>query len=73
MQRERKSQNFQVLQYMEQYGSITSLEAYEDLRITRLASRIHDLKEMGYDIRKSTEHYFHDGIYTHYARYSLKR
>lgn len=73
MQRSRKSQNFQVLQYMEQHGSITSLEAYEDLRIMRLASRIHDLKEMGYDIRTTTEHYFHDGIYTHYARYSLKR
>lgn len=73
MQRSRKSQNFQVLQYMEQHGSITSLEAYEDLRIMRLASRIHDLKDLGYDIRTTTEHYFHDGIYTHYARYSLKR
>lgn len=73
MQRTRKSQCFQVLKYMEDHGSITSLEAYEDLRIMRLASRIHDLKEMGYDIRTTTEHYFHDGIYTHYARYSLKK
>lgn len=73
MQPAKKNQCFRILQYMEQHGSITSLEAFEDLRIVRLASRIHDLKEMGYDIRKSTEHYFHDGIYTHYARYSLRK
>ena len=58
---------------MEQHGSITPLEAFEDLKIMRLASRIHDLKDLGYDIRKSTEHYFVNGIYKHYARYSLKK
>ena len=63
----------QVLRYMEQYGSITSLQAFEDLKITRLSARIKDLKDLGYPIVKETYHYLHDGVYKHFARYSLKK
>lgn len=43
-----------VLQYMADFGSITTLQAYNDLGVTRLASRIHDLKRMGYEIKRET-------------------
>ena len=37
-----------ILQYIQDYGSITSFEAYLDLGITQLATRIKELKEQGY-------------------------
>lgn len=39
-----------VLAYIEQYGSITQLEALKDLGVMRLASRISNLKKEGYPI-----------------------
>lgn len=35
---------------MTKFGSISSFEAFADLGIVRLASRIHDLKCQGYNI-----------------------
>ena len=68
---QKKSQCAQVLRYIEQHGSITSLEAIEDLGILRLASRINDLKKLGYPIEVTMEHYFVNGIYKRYARYRI--
>ena len=39
-----------VLDYMFEFGSITQLEALRDLGVMRLASRISDLKKLGYPI-----------------------
>lgn len=39
-----------VLRHLEDFGSISSLEAVTDYGIMRLASRINDLKGMGYPI-----------------------
>ena len=39
-----------VIKYMERNGGITTMQAYTDLGITRLASRIHEIKRMGIDI-----------------------
>lgn len=39
-----------VLDYMEQFGSITQLDALRDIGCMRLASRISDLREQGYPI-----------------------
>lgn len=44
-----------VLDYIEQFGSITSLEAFNDLGNTRLSASIYVLKEKGYDIKSITE------------------
>lgn len=41
-----------IVQYVQEHGCITTLDAFLDLGITRLASRIHDLKEAGYCIEK---------------------
>lgn len=39
-----------LLEYLEEFGSITTLEAIRDLGNTRLAARISDLRREGYDI-----------------------
>ena len=48
----REKQNDKVLDYMRCFGSITPLQALADLGVMRLASRISDLKRMGYHIEK---------------------
>lgn len=37
-----------ILEYLEQFGSITHLEAMRDLGVMRLSARIADLKADGY-------------------------
>lgn len=44
------SQNQRILQYMGTFGGITSLEAMRDLGVQRLASRISDLRRLGWPI-----------------------
>ena len=39
-----------VFDYMKDFGSITTLEAYNDLGETRLSARIFELKDKGFDI-----------------------
>ena len=43
-------QNADVLEFMEQNGVITSMDAFEKLHITRLSARIWDLIRLGYKI-----------------------
>ena len=40
-----------VVQYCKDFGSITTLQAFTDQGVTRLASRINDLKKQGYVIK----------------------
>ena len=49
------TQNQRILDYIEQFGSITQLEALRDLGVMRLASRISDLKRLGYPIVSTTD------------------
>lgn len=49
------TQNDRILDYIAKFGSITQLEALQDLGIMRLASRISDLKSMGYPIISEME------------------
>jgi hypothetical protein len=61
-----------ILDYMDQFGSISTLEAFQDLGVARLASRIHDLKSMGYNIiseTKSSKNRF--GEKTYFKEYRL--
>lgn len=44
------TQNERILKYIEKFGSITQFEALQDLGILRLASRICDLRRLGYPI-----------------------
>lgn len=44
------TQNERILKYIDTFGSITWIEAAMDLGIARLASRICDLRRLGYPI-----------------------
>lgn len=43
-----------ILKYMGDFGSISTMQAFYDLGVTRLASRIHDLRSMGIEIESET-------------------
>lgn len=44
-----------ILRHLRDFGSISSLEAITEYGILRLASRINDLKRMGYPIISETK------------------
>ena len=44
------TQNERIIAYIKQFGSITQYEALQDLGVMRLASRISDLKRLGYPL-----------------------
>ena len=61
-----------ILRHLNDYGSITSLEAMQEYSILRLASRINDLRNRGINIisitEKSKNRY---GETVHYSVYML--
>lgn len=63
-----------VLDYIQEYGSITPLEAIRDLGVYRLSARIADLKKKGYAIQTKMESVPNRRQKTSkIARYSLAR
>lgn len=63
-----------VLDYMDEFGGITQLDALKELGVMRLASRISDLKKAGHPIRSETiavKNRFEEDCYI--KRYSLVR
>lgn len=69
------TQRQRVLNYMREFGSITPMEAFADLGVTKLATRISELiNEDKVDnivkIRMSTVNRF--GEHCNYMKYSLK-
>lgn len=58
------SQKKMVLDYIREFGSITPLDAFRDLGITRLSAIVFRLREEGHDIDRF-------GNRTRYARYSF--
>ena len=66
------TQTEKVKEYIDTHGSITSMEAFRDLKITRLAARISDLKQMGINIGSTTEVSVNTwGEKSRYARYYI--
>jgi len=43
-----------ILNYLEAGNTITTLNAFNELGITRLAARVHELKRQGHPINKKT-------------------
>lgn len=61
-----------IKDYINEFGSITPLEAMADLGIMRLASRISEMKAAGALIISETEHGINRrGKPTHYKRYKF--
>lgn len=61
-----------ILKYIADFGYITSFQAYQDLGITQLATRIKELKAKGYqfkteDVRTKNRY----GKPSHYYKYYL--
>lgn len=65
-------QQERVLNYMQDFGSISSLEAFKDLGVTRLSAVIFVLKRKGHIISSKTEKSKNRyGEPVHFARYRL--
>lgn len=66
------TQGERVIEYIRRFGSITPLEAFYDLGITKLATRVSELKKDGYvfkqEYEKSQNRF---GEPVHYMRYFL--
>lgn len=60
------SQNQKILNHLKEHKKITSIEAFEKYRITRLSARIHDLREQGHKITS-------DMVYGNECRYAVYR
>lgn len=68
------TQRDRVLQYIRDFGSITSYQAYTDLGVTQLATRIFELKKRGYSFDKeriNTKNRYGDN--THFDKYALAK
>lgn len=50
------TQKDRIINYIRDYGSITSWEAYQDLGIMQLGARIDQLQKDGYTFRTEWEH-----------------
>ena len=66
------TQGERIVKYMQDYGTITPMEAFADLGITKLATRVSELRQAGVQIRKepvnAKNRYGED---VRYMRYSL--
>ena len=72
MGNKRPTQVDRVIDYINQFGSITTLSAFKDLGITRLSARIYEVKERGYAVKTEMitgKNRF--GEKTHYFKYSF--
>ena len=61
-----------IIEYITEFGSITPIEAFADLGITKLATRISEMRKDGMKFKietvKSKNRY---GKVVHYAKYSF--
>ena len=74
MRPHKPTQREMVLQYIRDFGCITSWEAYKALGVTQLGARIFELKGRGYQFSKTriaTKNRY--GETTHYDEYRLKQ
>ena len=66
------TQKDRILEYIRNFGSISSFEAYADLGITQLGARIDQLKKEGYEFKTEWENSTNRfGERTDYKRYYL--
>lgn len=67
------TQHDRILKYMNDFGSITPMEAFSDLGVTKLATRISEMRREGIRIHKepvnSVNRY---GDHVRFMRYSLE-
>ena len=67
------TQSERIINYIEQFGSISPMEAFMDLGITKLATRVSEMKKEGIEFEQeyvSSKNRFGEPVW--YMRYSLK-
>ena len=66
------TQRERILDYIDTFGSITSMEAFSDLGITKLTTRISEIRQSGVPIQsvkeKRKNRYGEDTTYYRYSR-----
>ena len=68
----KETQHTRILRYMKEFGSITTLEAFTDLGITKLTTRISEMRRQGIRIlgkRIEVKNRFEETCYVN--RYTL--
>lgn len=61
-----------IKRYMHDFGSISTMEAFKDLSITRLSARIFDIERQGIEIERTQEYALNRyGEKVHYTRYRI--
>ena len=63
-----------IIEYINRFGSITPMEAFRDLGITKLATRISELRKTGIEFNKEyikSKNRFGEDVY--YMRYSFPK
>lgn len=68
------TQGERIIAYIRQFGSITPMEAFQDLSITKLATRVSELKREGWQFEQETikvKNRF--GEHVHFMKYKLKK
>lgn len=67
------TQHERILKYVKDFGSISPIEAFTELGITKLATRISEMRRMGIEFKKTVNYAENRyGERVHYMRYSLK-
>jgi hypothetical protein len=62
-----------ILDYINRFGSITPMQAFSDLGITKLATRVSEMKKDGITLKhESIKCKTRLGRTTHYTRYSFE-
>lgn len=72
MAKKKITQRDRILQYIKDFGSITSWQAYADLGVTQLGARLQELEERGFVFTREnipTKNRY--GEATHYTKYAL--
>lgn len=65
-------QSERIVNYIERYGSITPMEAFADLGITKLATRVSEMRKDGWEFDQElvkTKNRFGENV--HYMKYSF--
>lgn len=68
------NQEQKIINYVERFGSITTLDAFRDLAITRLSARIFNIKKLGYkvlSVREKSKNRFGEEV--NYNRYFIEK
>ena len=67
------TQTEKIVEYINRYGSITTMEAFTELDITRLSSRVFDLRQQGVPVVGTVETRTNKlGEKKHYKRYTIE-